>query len=63
MAKMDIKQRIIDAIKNKDVEGLKKLREELGRDQWLNQFGGKSVPISVWIDPLYNPNPFIEFKD
>ena len=50
-------ERILECIENKDLEGLKEIKAEIGRDQWLNQWGGKSVPPEAWLD-----NPFIEFK-
>jgi hypothetical protein len=56
-------EQVLQAIKSKDVQVIKALRERKGRDKWLNQFGGGSVPITAWIDPEYNPDPFgIEIK-
>ena len=54
----DISERILGCIRNKDIEGLKAIKEQIGRNQWLNQWGGKSVPIEAWLEP----NPFITFK-
>jgi hypothetical protein len=42
---------------------LKAIKARIGRDRWLNQFGGKSVPISAWIDPKFNPDPFLSTPD
>lgn len=58
---MDLKDRIINAIKANDKEELKRLQQELDRDKWLAQFNG-NVPIRAWLDEN-NPNPIVRFKD
>ena len=58
MADKSTSERILECIANKDIEGLKKIKEQLGATQWLNQWGGKSVPIEAWLEE----NPFVKFK-
>jgi hypothetical protein len=53
-------EEILKAIQDSDLEALKAIKERIGRDRWLNQFGGKSVPVSAWVDPEYNPEAFVK---
>ena len=52
-------ERILECIANKDIDGLKKIKQEIGLLQWLNHWGGKSVPIEAWLEE----NQFVKFKD
>gem|GEM_PF-6680046 len=49
---------LIEAIRNKDIESIKRIKEDIGRERWLNRFNG-SVPPTAWLEE----NPFVEFKE
>jgi hypothetical protein len=55
----NLKQEIIEAIKFNDVELLKKLKDQIGRDQWLKVWRDSGKGMEGWLEP----NPFIEWKD
>ena len=50
--------RIIDAIKANDIEVLKELKAELGRNQWLEAWHKSGVGMAGWLEP----HPFVQFK-
>ncbi len=56
MKRQTLLEQLIEAVRAKDVEAVKRIKEQHGRERWLNQFGGKSVPISAWVDEDYNPD-------
>jgi hypothetical protein len=44
-------EEILKAIQGSDLDALKAIKSKIVWDRWLNEFGGKSVPISAWLDP------------
>lgn len=54
----DQTDKLIEAIRNKDLESIKKIKDDIGRERWLNRFDG-SVPPEAWL----MENPFVEFEE
>jgi uncharacterized protein YpbB len=57
---MDMKDQIIEAIKTKDKEKLKELKDQLGRDKWLKVWQERGSSMKDWIEL---ENPFVKFVE
>ncbi|MGN7203934.1 hypothetical protein ACTHQF_06640 [Pedobacter sp. SAFR-022] len=57
---MEIKDKIIDAIKANDKEKLKELQDEISRDKWLKDWRARGSNMGDWIKL---DNPFVRFVE
>lgn len=55
-----IAERIREAIGKNDLDALKALKDEIGRDRWLKQWKARGSNMKDWIEI---DNPFVRFVE
>lgn len=58
MADKTTSERILECIANNDIEGLKEIKGQIGRDKWLKAWRDNGSKMEDWLEP----NPFIKFE-